>query len=53
MLEGLEREAREAKRGLWVDPRPVPPWVYRKARRGQAPDWIDMEAPHEKVVPLP
>ena len=53
MLEGLEREAREAKRGLWVDPRPVPPWVYRKARRGQAPDWIDMETPHEKVVPLP
>ena len=53
VLEGLERKAREGKRGLWADPHPVPPWVYRKARRGHAPDWIDMEAPHEQVVPLP
>jgi len=30
MLEGLEREARGAKRGLWADPYPVPPWEYRK-----------------------
>src|SRR5215831_10594859 len=33
VLEGLERDARDAKKGLWVDPHPVPPWVYRKARR--------------------
>jgi len=26
---------------LWVDPAPIPPWVYRKARRGQAPDISD------------
>jgi endonuclease YncB( thermonuclease family) len=29
-LEGLETEAREAKKGLWVDPHPVPPWEWRK-----------------------
>jgi len=27
-----EAEAREEKRGLWVDPDPVPPWEWRKAR---------------------
>jgi endonuclease YncB( thermonuclease family) len=32
VLEGLEKDAREAKKGLWVDPAPIPPWVYRKAR---------------------
>jgi micrococcal nuclease len=26
VLEGLENEAREAKKGLWADPHPVPPW---------------------------
>lgn len=35
-LERLEQDAREAKKGLWADPAPVPPWVYRKAHRGQA-----------------
>src|SRR5262249_37981678 len=29
VLEGLETKAREAKKGLWADPRPVPPWEWR------------------------
>ena len=28
-----ENEAREARRGLWHDPDPVPPWEYRKLKR--------------------
>ena len=27
LLEGLEKDAREAKKGLWADPAHVPPWV--------------------------
>ena len=35
-LEALESEARTARRGLWADPRPVPPWEYRSLlRKGQ------------------
>ena len=30
VLEALETEAREAKKGLWADPQPVPPWEWRK-----------------------
>jgi endonuclease YncB( thermonuclease family) len=29
VLADLEAEARAAKRGLWADPHPVPPWEYR------------------------
>jgi endonuclease YncB( thermonuclease family) len=32
-LEGLEKEAREAKKGLWAEPNPVPPWKWRKKSR--------------------
>ena len=32
-LEGLENEAREAKKGLWAEPHPVPPWEWRKKRK--------------------
>jgi micrococcal nuclease len=30
MLEGLEKEAQKEKKGLWIDPHPVPPWDWRK-----------------------
>lgn len=42
-LEKLEKAAREAKKGLWVDPAPIPPWVYRKARREQSLQLSDLE----------
>ena len=32
-LEGLENEAREARKGLWAEPHPVPPWEWRKRKR--------------------
>lgn len=31
----VEEEARTTSRGLWVDPEPVPPWEWRKARRAK------------------
>jgi micrococcal nuclease len=33
VFEGLENDAREVKKGLWVDPHPVPPWDWRKLSR--------------------
>ena len=33
VLEGLEAEAREGRKGLWADPQPVPPWEWRKRNR--------------------
>ena len=31
-LESLEKAARDAKKGLWADPAPVPPWEWRKVK---------------------
>jgi len=41
-LKRLEAEAREGRKGLWVDPGPVPPWMYRKPRCGQSLDMSDL-----------
>ena len=30
VLEQLEREAREARRGLWANPNPIAPWDFRR-----------------------
>lgn len=32
-LQAAESQAREAKRGLWADLRPLPPWVWRRQNR--------------------
>jgi endonuclease YncB( thermonuclease family) len=29
-----EKEAREAKKSLWADPYPVPPWEWKKLLSG-------------------
>lgn len=34
VYDRAEREAKAAKRGLWADPRPTPPWEFRRAGRG-------------------
>lgn len=33
-IKVLEAEAMAAKVGLWIDPYPIPPWDWRKARPG-------------------
>ena len=33
----LKEQARREKRGLWTDPAPVPPWLYRRLRAGAYP----------------
>ena len=35
-LERFEKDAREAKKGLWADSQPVPPWEWRAQRRDAA-----------------
>lgn len=36
-LMSFETEARAKKLGLWVQDKPVPPWEYRKNKRGIEP----------------
>ena len=32
-LAGIEAEARSARRGLWADPAPTPPWQFRHPKK--------------------
>jgi len=34
-LGQIEEEARKAKRGLWADKKPVPPWEWRREKRAR------------------
>ena len=33
LLTALEMEAHAAKKGLWSEPFPVPPWAWRKMKK--------------------
>jgi micrococcal nuclease len=35
ILERLEAKARAARKGLWVDPKPIPPWCWRNRQKGR------------------
>jgi endonuclease YncB( thermonuclease family) len=37
VLKQLEQEAKDAKKGLWADPNPTPPWLYRRLDAGAYP----------------
>lgn len=50
-LERLEAEARSARRGLWADQNPVPPWDARAARRELTPA-VTGEAPLASMAPV-
>ena len=38
MLEGLEKETRAARKGLWADPQPVPQWKWLSYRSSRS--WL-------------
>ena len=42
-LERLERQARNARRGLWSRPNPTPPWDWRAQQRSRRKQVIDRD----------
>lgn len=51
-LRQLEDDARDAKRGLWLDPNPVPPWVFRKLQRNPVPSESDDDCRSSSPRPI-
>jgi hypothetical protein len=49
-LAALEVEARAAKRGLWVDTNPIPPWEFRNGKPVARSDPPKDPQPQEAVV---
>jgi hypothetical protein len=47
----VTQSAREAKKGLWADPPPMPPWVWRKRQRGQSVSRDEMFCFQAKLTP--
>lgn len=45
----IEQEAKEARRGLWSDPHPMPPWEYRHGGRGKSGE-IDAPTGSERAA---
>jgi micrococcal nuclease len=41
-LQRLQTEARQARKGLWNDPAPIPPWIYRKMRQKKGKNLSDL-----------
>jgi len=38
---GLETEARSSQVGLWADKDPVPPWQWRRDKKGASTSWFE------------
>jgi endonuclease YncB( thermonuclease family) len=49
LLTALEMEARAAKKGLWSEPYPVPPWTWRKMKKA---DKTNVEFSGDVAIPI-
>jgi micrococcal nuclease len=49
-LAALEAEARAAKRGLWVDTNPIPPWEFRNGKAVARSDPPKEQQPNADTV---